>query len=249
MAMRPPSPCFSGEITVVGDERLARFFQRRLNHGMAPALDLKVERRIDQRPGPAALDREFGKRSGDVDLGQSRAEAAQAFALRDAGLTQALERLELERKRAVGRGGDARREIGERAGREAHRAGHRLAMDEGRVMGRLEQRLAGGLRRLDEIAEKVVVLDPELPDAGFVGVGRLQPRDHAAAFVAQASRFVERGHCARAYKPAVALEQRQIVGERGFEIALKLGAIGAQPRIGAQKLGRKILMPPRECWR
>ena len=61
------------------------------------------------------------------------------------------------------------------------------------------------------IAKIVVVLDPELLDAGFVGVGRLQPRDHAAAFVAQASRFVERGHCARAYKPAVALEQRQIV--------------------------------------
>ena len=64
------------------------------------------------------------------------------FALRDAGLTQALERLEFERERPVGRRGDARCEIRERVGREAHCAGHRLAMDEGGVMGRLQQRLA-----------------------------------------------------------------------------------------------------------
>ena len=158
---------------------------------------MKLSEASTSGPCPIALDREFSERGGDVDLGQRGAEAAQAFALRDAGLTQALERLELERERPVGRGGDARLEIGERVGREAHRAGHRLAMDEGRVMGRLEQRLAGRLRRLDEIAKKVVVLDLELPDAGFVGVGRLQPRDHAAAFVAQAPRFVERGHRAR----------------------------------------------------
>ena len=159
---------------------------------MAPALDSEAQRGVDQRPRPIALDREFGERGGDVDLGQSRAEAAQAFALGEAGQAQTLERFEFERERLVGRGGDARLEIGERVGREAHRAGHRLAMDEGRVMGGLEQRLAGRLRRLDEIAEKVVVLDPELLDAGFVGVRRLQARDHAAAFVAQAPRFVER---------------------------------------------------------
>ncbi len=108
-------------------------------------------------------------------------------------------------------------------------------------MGRLEQRLAGGLRGLDEIAEKVVVLDLELPDAGFVGVGRLQSRDHAAAFVAQASRFVERGRRAWADEPAVALEKRQIVGERGLEIAPEFRAIGAQPGIGAHEFGREIL--------
>ena len=215
--------------------------QRRLDHRMASALDREAQRGVDQRARPVALDCEFGERRGDVDLGQRGAEVAQAFALGEAGLAQALERLEFERERLVGRGGDARLEIGERVGGEAHRAGHRLAMDEGRAMRSLEQRLAGRLRGLDVIAEKVVVLDLELPDAGFVGVGRLQPRDHTAAFVAQAARFVERGFGAGADKPAVALEQRQIVGERGFEIARELRAIGAQPRVGAEELGREIL--------
>ena len=38
MAMRP-LPRFARKIAVVGDERLARLFQRRLDHGMAPAFD------------------------------------------------------------------------------------------------------------------------------------------------------------------------------------------------------------------
>ena len=155
-----------------------------------------------------------GKRARDVDLRQSRAEAAQVLALGEAGLPQALERLEFERERPVRRGGDARLEIDERPGDEAHRAGHRLAMDEGRVIGRFEQRFAHRLRRLNEVAEKVVVLDLELPDPRLIGVGRLHFRDHAAAFVAQTQGFVERRERARADKPAVAFEQRQLVRQR-----------------------------------
>ena len=192
MAIRPPSPRFARKIAVVGDERLARFFQRRLDHRMAPAFDFEAQRSVDQRAGPVALDREFGERGGDVDLGQRRPEAAQALALCETGLAQALERLEFDRERPVGRRGDARLEISERVGGEAHRAGHRLAMDEGRVERGLEQRLAGGLRRLDVVAEKVVVLDLELPDARLIGVGGLQLGDDAAAFVAQAARLIER---------------------------------------------------------
>ena len=93
---------------------------------------------------------------------------------------------------------------------------------------------------LSEKGVKVVLAQRRL-DLAQHAVGRLQPRDHAAALVTQAPRFVERGHCARADKPAVALEQRQIVSERGFEIAPKFGAISAQPRIGAQQLGREVL--------
>jgi hypothetical protein len=43
-------------------------------------------------------------------------------------------------------------------------------MNEGRVERRLEQRLARRLRGFDVIAEKVVVLDLELPDAGLLRV-------------------------------------------------------------------------------
>ena len=208
---------------------------------MAPALDCEAQRSVDHGPRPAALDREFGKRGRHVDLRQRRAEAAQVLALGEAGLPQALERLEFERERPIRGGGDARLEIGERARAEAHRASHRLAMDEGRAMGRLEQRFARRLRRLDEVAEKIVVLDLELPDPRLVGVGRLQFRDHAAAFVAQTQRFVERRKRARANEPAVTFEKRQLVRQRRVEIALEPGAIGSEPRIGAHEFERELL--------
>ena len=182
---------------MVGDERLARVSQRRLDHGMAPAFNCEAQRSVDEGTGPAALDRELGERRRNVDLGQRRAETAQPLALGEAGLPQALERLEFERERPIGGGGDPLLEIGERVGGEAHRAGHRLAMDEGPVVRGPEQRLAGRLRRLDEEAEEIVVLDLELPDARLVGVGRLQVRDDATAFVAQAARLVERRKRAR----------------------------------------------------
>ena len=85
------------------------------------------------------------------------------------------------------------------------------------------------------------MLDLELPDPRLVGVGRLQFRDHAAAFVAQTQGFVERRERARANEPAVALEKRQLVRQRRVEIALEPGAIGSEPRIGAQEFERELL--------
>ena len=182
--MRPPSPDVARQVAVIGDERLARDFQRRLDHRMASALDLEAKRSIDERAGPVALDGEFGERGGDVDLSQRGAEAAQAFAFGEAGLPEALEGVEFERERLVGRRRDARLQVDERVGGEAHRAGHRLAMDEGRVERGFQERLACRLLRLDVEPEKVVVLDLELPHARLLGVGRLHLGDDAAAFVA-----------------------------------------------------------------
>ena len=59
-------------------------------------------------------------------------------------------------------------------------------MDEGRVERRRQQLLAVLRGHLDEIAEHVVVAHLERAHAGLVGVARLQRRDHAARFVAQA---------------------------------------------------------------
>ena len=87
-------------------------------------------------------------------------------------------------------------------------------------------------RHLDEVAEHVVVPDLERADAGLVGVARLQGRDHAARFVAQAPRLVERGLVAGAHEAAVALDQRQLVGERaGQQVAQRpvRGAASAVP--------------------
>ena len=103
-------------------------------------------------------------------------------------------------------------------------------MDEGRVERRLKQRLALRLRRLDVIAEKIVVLDLELADARLLRVRGLHLGDHAAAFVAERAGFVERRGRARAHEAAVAPDERQVVGERAFEIAFERAAIGAEAR-------------------
>ena len=108
-----------------------------------------------------------------------------------------------------------------------------------RVERCLEQRLALRLRRLDVIAEEVVVLDPELPDSRLVGVSRLHVGDDAAAFVAQAARFVESGERARAHEAAVALDQRQVVGERRGKIARRARRNRGSGRRGALEFRRQ----------
>ena len=40
---------------------------------------------------------------------------------------------------------------------------------------------------------------------------------------------------------AVALEKRQLVGQRRFKIALERAAVGAQPGVGREELGREIV--------
>ncbi|MNW06438.1 hypothetical protein D3C71_2028460 [compost metagenome] len=55
--------------------------------------------------------------------------------------------------------GDTAFELGQLRCRKAHRIGHRLAMDEGFAMRRLEQFLAVGGGHFDEITEDAIVLD------------------------------------------------------------------------------------------
>ena len=122
---------------------------------------------------------------------------------------QLLEGLELDAERAVGGAGDLGFELAELGGGEAHLAGQRLAVDEGRVERRRHQLVAVLRRHLDEIAEHVVVADLQRLHGRGVGIARLQRRDHAAGFVAQRARLVERGVVARAHEAAVALEVRE----------------------------------------
>ncbi len=104
-------------------------------------------------------------------------------------------------------------------------------MDEARVERRLQQRLALRLRRLDVVAEKIVVPDLELPDAGLVGIRGLHLGDDAAALVAQARGLRRAAAIAPApHEAAVALDQRQFVGERGGEITLERAAVSTESR-------------------
>ena len=109
------------------------------------------------------------------------------------------------------------------------------------LSGGFKKRLALRLRRLDVIAEKVVVLDPELPDSGLLGVRGLHLGDDAAAFVAKAARFVERRGRARADEAAVALEQRQILRQRRSKIMFEPAAVATEEGAIAQKLGRQVV--------
>ena len=87
-------------------------------------------------------------------------------------------------------------------------------------MRRLGERAGVGGGDLDEIAEHVVVAHLQRFDAGRVGVTRLQPGDHLAAAVAELAMLVEIAIEAIADEAAVALVERQLVGERGGKIVL-----------------------------
>ena len=170
--------------------------------GWRPPSILNASEESTSGPGPVALDGELRERGGDVDIGDRRAEGSKALAFGKTGVAQPLEGVELERQRPVGGRGDPRLELDERVGGEAQRPGHGLAVDEGRVEGGLEQRLALRLRRLDVVAEEVVVPDLELPDARLLDIGRLHLGDHPPALVAERARLVERRQAARADEAA-----------------------------------------------
>ena len=93
---------------------------------------------------------------------------------------------------------------------------------------------------LDEIAEHVVVPDLERADAALGGVARLQAGDDLSALVPQPPRLVERGVIARRHETAVALQKRQVVGERGAELRGKINRDVAkiELRIGVASGGR-----------
>src|SRR6202012_1550686 len=97
---------------------------------------------------------------------------------------------------------------------KAHRAGHGLPVNECRRIWRFQEALAMRLRRLDEEAEKGIVLDADLGRLGKRTIFPLQFGDDPPALVAQGAGFVERRLSAFTYEAAVAFVERQIVGER-----------------------------------
>ncbi len=68
-------------------------------------------------------------------------------------------------------------------------------------------------RHLNEIAEHAIVLDLERRAAGLA-IARLQRRDHAAAFVAQLSRVVQRRMHTGDDEPAIAREEPRLVRQQ-----------------------------------
>ena len=150
--------------------------QRLLDHRMPPALDAKVERAVHLRAHVVAFDRECRERRRDIERSERLRGALDRFGRRRDLRGEALENLQLHAERAVGRTRDLRLQRGKLGGGEAHLAGKRLAMDEGRVQRRREQLLAVLRGHLDEITQHVVVAHLERAHAALVGVARLQAR-------------------------------------------------------------------------
>ena len=83
---------------------------------------------------------------------------------------------------------------------------------------------------LDEIAEHIVVADLQAFDAGVIGIARLHRGDDQARGVAQIAGLVERCVIAFADKAAVALDQRQLFGQRTFEFARQIARLAGAAR-------------------
>ena len=222
------------QIAIIGDERRAVARQRLLDHRMAAAFDDETMTVVDVRPRVIALGGKMRERAGDIEAAERLGAFLDRGALRDDAGSEPLENLEFEPERAVGGAGDLGFQFAQFGGGEAHLAGQRLAVDEGRVERRGQQLVAVLGGDLDEIAEHVVVPDLERADAGFLGIARLQGGDHAAGFVAQRARLVEARVVAFAHEAAVALEGGQFGGERRGKFG---GQHAVRAAAGLQRVG------------
>ena len=159
---------------------------------MTAAVDNKGVAVIDQRARVVALRGKMRERARDIETGERPGAILDFGALGHHAGNKPLEDLQLEPERAVGGAGDFGFEFAQLRGGETDLAGQRLPVDEDAVEGRRHQFLAVLRRHLDEIAQHVVVLDPEDANAGVFGVARLQGGNDAARFIAQRARFIER---------------------------------------------------------
>ena len=174
----------------------------------------KARAGVDPRPAIAVIGGkarhgrpkiEFGKRVGDgLQIGRRGKHIGQEL----------LVDRQLDVAGGVLRLGDASFEPGQFRGGEAHGVGHGLAVDEARCMrfGQKLLALRGG--HLDEIADDVVVLDPEGADIGLAGEPALQFGHDlrlSRASARSASRVVE---IAVANESAVARQKRRLLADR-----------------------------------
>ena len=201
---------------------------------MAAARDDEVVAVVHLRARIIALGSEMGEGACHVKAPKCLGAFLDRRALRDHARDQPLEDFQLKPERAVGGAGDFSFQFTQLGGGEAHLAGQRLAVDEGRIERRGHELVAVLSGDFDEIAEHVVVADFQAAHAGRLRIARLQGGDHAAGFVAQAARFVEARVIAFAHEAAVTLEGGQLGGERGGQLG---GQHADRAAAGLQRVG------------
>ena len=229
------------QIAVIGDERVAApRLQRSLDHRMPAAFDMKRQAVVDERRGPVFGHRKLRESRGDVEHGQRLGAALDRVGAADDGVGETVEGRQFDAQRLGGRARDPAFEFRQLGRREAHGGGHGLAVDEAGDALAFGESLRLSVADLDEIAEHVVVLDPQIADAGLGGVAPLQFGDHPAGILAQGAGLVEFGDGALAHEATVALEKRHVVGQRRGQRLQAMARQRRQSGGGAGKFGRQI---------
>ena len=201
----------------------------------------KPSEAVDLGPHIIVIDREFCQRGCDVEQRKGMGGGAQIVAGGGHHRQQPLKDFQFQPERAVAGVGDFRFDLAELGRGEAGLPGQRLAMNEGRIQRRRHQPVAVLRRHLDEIAEHIVVADLQALDAGLVGVARLHRRDHEPRGVAQIAGLVQRRLIAFAHKTAVALDERQLLGQRALEFAGEIARRAAQRVHRRSNVQRQVL--------
>jgi hypothetical protein len=96
---------------------------------------------------------------------------------------------------------------------ETHGTLHGLPVNKKAIQRRLHEAFTIFLGHLDKVTEKVVVLDAQGAGVGFLGVSHLQACDDAPRIVPQGSHLFQVRKMAASYEAAVALLQRQVIGQ------------------------------------
>ena len=249
------------QVAVVGDEGVTIRGQHRLHHRMPPGLDPEGQGIVDDGPGIAAIHRQFRQRAQHVEHSQRFRRTRQIAGAGRHLARQVVEQLQLQGQRAVAGLQDAGLQFRQFHRSETHGVRHGLAVDEAVVA---PQALRLRLADLDEIAQHIVVLDPQVGGAGLVCIAFLQCCDVAATVVAQGPQLVQFGRVAGSDKAAVAgvgrklvcqrppqpLDQRPECAQLGQGLAQQVGAVvgkarGCIAKQHAQDAGDSCRLPHR----
>ena len=130
---------------------------------------------------------------------------------------------------------------------KAHLIGGGLAMDKA-VRKRWCQHLFG-MRRggFNEIAQHIVVLDLQTLHASLLNILGLHRRNHATAFVAQSSRFVQFCIIACGHKAAIPRKQRRFGNQRRIQ-QINQGTVAQQRLTGVAQNLWHIAQPRRDAF-
>ncbi len=205
-------PTRAVQMAAIGREAtLAGSFQRAFDDRVFAALDIKGEAVIHLWALRAGFLSPMSGCGGHIQPRQGFGRASDGRIQRFDARAKGVKEFKLHRQGALARLGDFRLQLAQLWRGEAHGVRHGLAVDKGGVA---HQGVGVFRTHLDEIAQHIVVFDFQRADAGLLGVGRLQTRHHAARFISQSARFIERRGPARRDEAAITRQKRRFRHQR-----------------------------------